>query len=312
MKKSILFEASKLIKNQINEFENVSGGLSGRLIFRAITISDSYICVYNENLQENEAYFSFNNSLNKAGVFTPEILNISKNRKTYILEDFGENSLFQLSLADKQSIFVGQMYRRIAALLPKLLFNTDKFIDYTKCYQGDIFDKNTIEMDLDLFEIFLRENKIEKRNNLQYKQLMTSIKSNPLHTTHICFLYRDFQPRNILIKNNEPYFIDFQSGRKGNPWYDISSFIYSSSTFVNEVEGIELISIFCDNLIEFMDISKESAIEKIYESALIRLAQMLGRYNSVKNTHPNVVEKIDKVLPKFLQIYKKLTGCDFI
>jgi aminoglycoside/choline kinase family phosphotransferase len=44
------------------------------------------------------------------------------------------------------------------------------------------------------------------------------------------FVYRDFQSRNIMHYNSRPYFIDFQSGRRGPLQYDVVSLLYQSST----------------------------------------------------------------------------------
>jgi hypothetical protein len=92
------------------------------------------------------------------------------------------------------------------------------------------------------------------------------------------FVYRDFQARNVMVKENEFYFIDFQGGRKGPLHYDLASLLFQARADL-PFETREFL------LDEY--ISKAAAIEpdsvkdfrlRYYHFALIRVLQTLAAY----------------------------------
>jgi aminoglycoside/choline kinase family phosphotransferase len=91
------------------------------------------------------------------------------------------------------------------------------------------------------------------------------------------FLYRDFQTRNIMIRDGELYFIDFQSGRKGSFYYDPASFIYSSGTFSYEGMEEDLLHMYYNSSRHIND-RMDHFRSNLYVFACLRIMQALGNY----------------------------------
>ena len=92
------------------------------------------------------------------------------------------------------------------------------------------------------------------------------------------FMYRDFQARNIMVKDGEPYFIDFQGGRKGPIFYDVASFVWQARSRYPESLRKELVRTYLQSLKSYMDISEEDFNSRLRLFVLFRTLQVLGAY----------------------------------
>ena len=99
-----------------------------------------------------------------------------------------------------------------------------------------------------------------------------------LQDTDQFFMYRDFQARNIMLVNDEPFFIDYQGGRSGALQYDPASLLFQAKANIpNEIRE-ELLNYYIKIVKLFIPINDDQFIEKYYAFALIRVLQTLGAY----------------------------------
>ena len=92
------------------------------------------------------------------------------------------------------------------------------------------------------------------------------------------FMYRDFQSRNIMIREEKPYFIDFQGGRKGPFYYDVASFLWQAKANYPDSLRQELLDEYLDALRPYHAIDKEQFLTTLRHFVLFRTLQVLGAY----------------------------------
>jgi len=100
------------------------------------------------------------------------------------------------------------------------------------------------------------------------------------HTEYKYFMFRDFQSRNIMVKDGDVYFIDFQGGMKGAPQYDVASMVWQAKANLPEDWKANLLEDYMDS---FETITGNDLDRNIFRSqyngyVLIRLLQVLGAY----------------------------------
>src|SRR4029077_17722027 len=71
------------------------------------------------------------------------------------------------------------------------------------------------------------------------------------------FLYRDFQSRNIMLRNGIPFFVDYQGGRKEALQYDIASLLYDAKADLPPELRQELLDHYLDRLSSFIPLDRE-------------------------------------------------------
>ena len=259
----------------------VSG--SYRTYYRILTTGKSVIGVHNEDAKENEAFFAFTNHFFKLGLPVPEILAISELDPVYLLSDLGDQTLFSLLTAARgsQDDFPDEiitLYKKVIEWLPRFQINGNKELDYSKCYPRAAFDRQSMMWDLNYFKYyFLKLAKIpfdEQKLEDDFKTLTDFL----LTAESDYFMYRDFQSRNIMIVKSEPWFVDYQGGRKGPLQYDIASLLYDAKAAIPEPIREELLSLYLLELGKLIRIDKRKFRHFYNGFVLIRILQALGAY----------------------------------
>ncbi len=249
---------------------------------------DSVIGCIGTSVEENRTFIYMARHFYALSLFVPRIIAVSEDETIYIQEDLGSQSLFDL-IADGRNI--GGKYnsqeidllKRTIRQLPHFQFLGAKGFDFTRCYQNATFDATSIMFDLNYFKYcFLKLADIHFNEYVlesDFKRLVNSlIAPHDSLLTDNTFLYRDFQARNVMIRDGEPYMIDFQGGRRGPIFYDVASFLWQASSRFSDELRMQLIDEYLSELSKYADISHEDFISHLKTFVLFRTLQVLGAY----------------------------------
>lgn len=255
--------------------EIISGSGSNRQYYRLYGDKRTVIGVYGKDLNENRAFIRLTEHLKDAKINIPQVLSVSEDFYYYITEDLGDTSLFSLLNPETQPI---ELLEKTISALPDIQFRAGAIIDYTACYPQQEFDSHTVFWDLNYFKYeFLKPTGIEfdelllEKEFEQFAKILLSEKSDT-------FMYRDFQSRNIMVKEGEPWFIDYQGGRKGPIYYDVASFVYQAKArFTKEVRE-HLIDRYICSAERYIKIDSATFRSKLNYFVLFRTLQTLGAY----------------------------------
>ena len=256
---------------------------SNRLYFR---LSDVYgsvkvIGTIGTSREENEAFLYLDHHFTASGLPVPKVLAVSADGMTYLQEDLGGDNLFQLITSPDVKVNddeKNRLLRLTLSTLPVFQFKNACKIDFSKCYPVSEFDRRTIYWDLNYFKYcFLKLTGVEfneAKLEDEFELLARQLNCPELHG----FMYRDFQSRNIMIKQGRPYFIDFQGGRKGPAHYDVASFLWQAKAGFSPQQRNEFIDVYLDSLNQMITVDKVKFKTQLPHFVLFRMLQVLGAY----------------------------------
>ncbi len=254
---------------------------SMRSYFRFIGENHQYIGTFNENIEENNAFFAFSKSLFDLGVNVPKVEAISEDRKFYLQTDFGDNSLFGLLTAGdaySNPLTRNYLFNAVEQLVFMQLHAKDK-IDFSLAWPTAEFSFKTILDDLYYFKYYFlkmlpgfvfNEYRLDKEFE-NFALVLSSVPSD-------YFMYRDFQSRNIMIHEDDLAFIDFQGARKGPLQYDLVSMLYQVRAAMPEQLRQELITHYITYLNRFADAESLQFNKYLPYFIYFRLLQVMGAY----------------------------------
>lgn len=254
---------------------------SYRLYARISGSTKQAVAVFYADLKENLAFIGFAKHFRKAGLPVPEIYGCSSDSLCYLQEDFGDHDLFEI-LQHPENLPYRELrldlLEKVIGWLPHIQIEGHRGFDYDLAYPRRIFDQQSMLWDLNYFKYnFLKLIRIpfdEQALEDDFHTFTSYLAQAPQNA----FLYRDFQSRNIMIRDNQPYFIDFQGGRMGFPGYDLASLLFDAKAGFSPDERDHLFSAYLRQIEKF-DPSWPSLIERYYPGfVLIRKMQALGAF----------------------------------
>ena len=169
-------------------------------------------------------------------------------------------------------------YRKVIGTLPRFQVEAGRDLNYKVCYPRGSFDRQSISWDLNYFKYyFLRlagipfsEQALEDDFSRLTKFLLSAGRDY--------FLYRDFQSRNIMLRDGQPYFLDYQGGRKGALQYDMASLLFDAKADLPPDLRQQLLDHYLDALRGFVEVERETFLQYYYAFVYIRIMQALGAY----------------------------------
>lgn len=259
------------------EFITLAQSGSARVNFLSETDSEKYIITYNENIPENESFLYYSKVFSDLKLNTPSIFIISEDRKMYIQEFLGENTLSEIITKENLSPRIKSLVQQTLEKLFKLQIATQGKIDFTKTFEYESYDELPIIHDLYYFKNFVADVLELEYNKSTLLKEFKNIAELVENLEPKGIMIRDFQARNIMVNaKDEVSFIDYQSAMKGPLMYDVISFLFQAKANFPEDFKNEMLNFYIQ-LFENQE-TQNQLKDSVKPIQMMRFLQVLGAY----------------------------------
>lgn len=300
---------SRSVGQSPESVKKLCGSGSNRNYYR-LTGPQVFIGVIGESIGENKAFIELSKHFDDKCIPVPKIVAVSDDYTAYLQEDLGETLLFDCIASGRAtgrfSKTEEMLLNKTICRLPEIQFIGAVDLDFGICYPLAEFNRRTVMWDLNYFKYcFLKTSGIDfNENDLEddFERLADKLLEKDSNT----FMYRDFQSRNVMIKDNEPWFIDFQGGRKGPVYYDVASFLWQARANIPADIRNHLIDVYLDSASRFEKIDRKEFKATLRHFVLFRLMQVLGAYG-FRGRFERKLHFIESIIPALEKLDELLT-----
>lgn len=318
----------------VDNISNLASDGSNRKYFRLISAKRSIVGVFGPDYRENAAFLGFSRHFRKIGLPAPEIYAEDLANSVYLEEDLGDTSLFQfLSQHRASNGFsknITDIYEQVVRLLPKFQIVAGRTLDYKLCYPRACFDKQSMRWDTNHFKYYFLKLAGIPFNEQTLEDDFERFVDFLLEADSQFFLYRDFQSRNIMIKNGKPYFIDYQGGRQGALQYDIASLLFDAKADIPFKLREMWLKRYLETAWELTPIDRQKFARYYPGFVLIRIMQAMGAYGLrgfyERKSHflqsiPFAIRNIEYLLrtielpikvPELMGVFRRIVGSSYL
>ena len=255
---------------------------SGRNIIRLASEKLSAIGILYDVREENVAFLEFSRHFRRHGLPVPEIYAEDLSQGAYLEEDLGDTTLFEFLSRNRSGENIAlpavEAYRRVMETLPRFQVEAGRDLNYGVCYPRASFDRQSIAWDLNYFKYYFLRLAGIPFNEQALEDDFERLTEFLLSAAHEYFLYRDFQSRNVLLRGGQPFFVDYQGGRKGALQYDVASILYDAKADLPPELRQQLLDHYLDRLAGFIPFERDVFMRHYYAYVYVRIMQALGAY----------------------------------
>ncbi|MBA4369116.1 MAG: aminoglycoside phosphotransferase [Desulfobacterium sp.] len=229
---------------------------------------------------EVDSFIQIGQHLQQKKIPVPAIYGYNAFSGLVFLEDLGDTHLEDVVKQLKHHKDRMAVYQEVIKLLIHMSQNGK--IDFlpsmtyqTREYSKDLIIEKECRYFKDAFlKNYMKMNCPEKPLENDFSDLADSALQNGMRG----FMHRDFQSRNIMVKENSFYLIDFQGGRIGPLQYDLASLLIDPYVALPFDEQMELIDFCAKTLEDIVSVPIETFRKSVFYCALTRNLQILGAF----------------------------------
>ena len=296
--------------HEAEEVTELPSSGSNRRYFR-LHGPQTLIGVSGTSIEENRAFIYMADHFRQKGLPVPEVYAQSDDQSFYLQEDLGDTLLFDaIEKGRKSSVFDESektLLRQTITKLPEIQFMGSDGFDFSYCYPQEEFNQRSILWDLNYFKYcFLKATGMEFQEN-RLEDDFLKMSDVLLRNQSATFMYRDFQSRNVMIRDGRPWFIDFQGGRKGPVYYDVASFLWQAKAKYPEDLRQELLLDYIEALRKYMPVDEKYFLSQLRHFVLFRTLQVLGAYGfrGYFEKKPHFIQSVPFAIENLRQLLKQ-------
>ena len=273
-----LFES--IGKAKPDRIEKLQQSGSDRIYFRIYSGKDTFIATHNQHQKETQTFIYFSRHFEKAGLPVPQILAVNEEDTIYIQQDLGTESLLNKLEQYGHADYAFQLFQRSLAELAKVQVLGDKGLNYDYCLTAKEFGKQAIMSDLLYFKYYFLDTLQLPYDKQAMLDDFDALSTYLTRTENKYFMFRDFQSRNIIVKDDKVNFIDYQGGMKGALQYDVASLLWQAKAKLSEEWKNLLLNYYMDQVDGLLKkpIDRITFVSQYNGYVLIRLLQVMGAY----------------------------------
>jgi len=253
---------------------------SDRVYYRIYSNAETFIATYNRNVKESDTFIYFTRHFGSHGLPVPAILAVNDDHTLYIQQDLGTESLLNKLEQNGHTAYSYSLFEKSLRKLALIQIEGHKGLDYNQCLTAKEFGKQAIISDLLYFKYYFLDTLRQPYDKQAMLDDFDALATYLTRTEYKYFMFRDFQSRNIIVRDDEVYFIDYQGGMQGALQYDVASLLWQAKAELSDDWKSSLLFYYMDEIDKLLEkpVDRNIFTGQYNGYVLIRLLQVMGAY----------------------------------